>query len=222
MTDSLDSILDQLEQCAGREGSATILDAHQAQLLLEEIYTLRMGPGVSLDLPDGRSIPLVPERPDRDGQQFADREGHVWTWTPWDRLTNPADVRASRGFNMMVREEDGAADVALTWEQTWFDHGPLWRLSNLDAFAQVVLRCETVIQGRRVEARSMVDEFMWEAYPSEAHEWMKADLLRRLAEGIVEKLNPKVTVQRQPRWIREWEKQRGPRFAPPQVPKATP
>jgi len=45
----------------------------------------------------------------------------------------------------------------------------------------------------------------WEHYGADFHAHMKAEVRRRLVNGIIEELDPQVSVQRQPKWIREQE-----------------
>lgn len=60
-------------------------------------------------------------------------------------------------------------------------------------FGQVELRVSTEVNGRKVQARAFASPELWNA-GLEYQDHMKAALLRKLADGIVEELAPEVEV----------------------------
>jgi hypothetical protein len=208
------NLLMQLEDCADNGGFMT-LSQQQAQILRDQIHLLRAGQNIQIDTSDRRGVTKPPPEPDRDGQQFEDRDGSVWTWTPWTHMAGIEDRNASGGHNMLIREVDGGDDEICSWSQAWIEHGPLWVLPQVHAAGQVVLRSQMVVNGRRCQVQAGVDEAYWEHYGDGIHKHMKADVRRRLVEGIVEDLDPQVSVQRQPKWIREQEARLRERYMPP-------
>lgn len=206
-------VLSQLEFCADHDGYMPI-DQKKARVLVDEIHQLRLGRNVTVELSGGRTVDRVPPVPDREGMQFEDREGNVWTWTRWTELPDE-QRRESGSHNLLVREVDGAEDEILPWVDAWHEHGPLWLLPDTAATGQLVLRTQMVVNGRRCQVQAAVDEFYWEHYGADFYAHMKADLRRQLVTAIVEELDPPVSVQRKPKWIRKWEAQRRDRYVPP-------
>ena len=205
-------LMSQLEFCADHDGFMSI-DQAKARILVDEIHQLRLGRNVTVELSSG-SVDRVPPPPDRDGMQFEDRDGNVWTWTRWTDLPNE-QRRASGGHNQLVREVDGDDDEILPWVDAWREHGPLWLLLDVAATGQLVLRTQMVVNGRRCQIQAAVDEFYWGHYGQDFHDHMKADLRRKLADAIVAELDPPVSVQRKPKWIRKWETDMRNRYVPP-------
>lgn len=206
-------LLFQLEFCADHDGYMSI-DQAKARVLVDEIHQLRLGRNVTVELSSGRTVDRVPPVPDREGMQFEDRDGSVWTWMPWMDLPDE-QRRLSGGHNQLVREVDGGEDEILPWVDVWRERGPLWLLPQIPSTGQVVLRTQVIVNGRRAEASAMVDEFYWGHYGQDFYDHMKADLRRKLVDAIVAELDPPVSVQRQPKWIRKWESQMRDRFVPP-------
>lgn len=209
-------VLSQLEFCADHDGFMSI-DQAKARVLVDEIYQLRLGRNVTVELSSGKTVDRVPPVPDREGMQFEDRDGNVWTWVRWTELPDE-QRRASGGHNLLVREVDGDDDEALPWVNAWREHGPLWLLPDVAATGQLVMRTQVVVNGRRYQIQAVVDELYWEHYGSDYWEHLKADLRRKLVDGIVAELNPPVSVQRKPKWIRKWESDLRNRYVPPPGP----
>jgi hypothetical protein len=207
-------LLMQLEDCADNGGFMT-LNQQQAQILRDQIHLLRAGRNIQVNTTDRPGATIPPPEPDRDGQQFEDRDGSVWTWTPWTHMASIEDRNAFGGHNVLIREADDGDDEICSWPQAWIEHGPLWPLPQVRAAGQVVLRSQLVVNGRRYQVQAAADEFYWEHYGSDFHKHMKADVRRRLVAGLVEELGPQVSVQRRPKWIREQEARFRERYMPP-------
>lgn len=210
---AVSDMLAQLEFCADHDGYMPI-DQAKARILVDEIHQLRLGRNVTVELPSDRTIDRVPPVPDREGMQFEDREGNVWTWTRWSELPDEPR-RNSGGHNQLVRETADGGDEILPWVDAWREHGPLWLLPDVAATGQLALRAQMVVNGRRYQVRVAVDEFYWEHYGQDFHEHMKADLRRKLVDGIVAELDPQVSVQRKPKRLRKWEADLQSRYVPP-------
>lgn len=197
------ALMRRLERCAAKDKGIAVLMQQEAQDLLSEIRWLQANLGFRIEQTEHADATFPPPEPTRPGQQFEGGAGTVWTWT---------------GYRL-VRERDGEGDDVCAWQQAWALHGPLHPLPDLESFGKVALRAQLVVNGRRLQATAMADEFAWEMYPPEAHAHLKADVRRRLVEGIVAELDPPVVVQRAPRRVREWEKQASWRFMPPAAAK---
>lgn len=203
-----------LEDCAAGEKPVISLNSRHAQTLLDEIYQLRLGRNVTIELSGGRTHATVPPAPDREGQQFEDRDGSVWTWASFSQHPGAWSGPPAQ----LVREVDGGEDEILPWADAWREHGPLWLLPNVAATGQLVLRTQMVVNGRRWQVRAAVDEFYWDHYGGDYWSHMKADLRRRLVDAIAAELDPPVSVQRKPKWIRKREAQQRDRYVPPDAP----
>lgn len=148
--------------------------------------------------------------PDRDGQQLVDRRGRVWTWTPHWRLEHPDS--SARPWHL-VREADDGTVVAESWAYVCTGDGPLRSLPDVPP-GYVVLRCEAVVNGRRGHAQEAVLEQSWELYGAEFQAALRARMQHRLAEALVKELDPPVSVQRAPLWVRQAEAGMLGRFPP--------
>jgi hypothetical protein len=195
----LKSAMTRLEDCANPDlGGRTIINAREAQALLDEIWQLRIGKNHSAEaVRNGWPAGSIPAAPAQEGEQFEDREGHVWTWTNFFRLRISGTVE-----DKLVRE-DGDELVILSWREAWEAHGPLWPIGSAAERYQTVLRVRLVVNGRMGVAQEAVDDEYWDRLGDNFHTSVKNDLLRRFGEHVVRQLDPPVSVQRAPRWIRE-------------------
>ncbi len=209
----LTGALARLEDCASLGGYATV-NAVEAQALLDEIWHLRLGNNNQFATAGSMPLTNLPPAPAHEGAQFEDRHGHVWTWTDFWRLDISGTAR-----DCLVREDDDQ-DIIATWPDAWIEHGPLWPIGSAPAYDQTVLRARLIVNGHRGEFRTTVDDWHWDQLGEEYRAVVKADVARRLVDGVVSGLNVPVSVQRAPRWIREAEagvRNRYPREAGPET-----